>query len=160
MLEDCKSARERWGGVHQLIDRWLGQRQQLLEVLSALDDSCDAELETITRSRVDTFSETLMDYISAGHFEVYPQLREEAKAFDDNAALHLADQLLERLEMSTELVLSFDQDYATPVRCQHYLTRLPAWLDRLKKGLRERFELEDQLIQRLHEAHAPVEGVS
>lgn len=160
MLEDCKSARERWGGVHQLIDRWLEQRQQLVEVLSRLDDSCDADLETITRPRVDAFSETLMDYISAGHFEVYPQLREEARAFDDSEALQLADRLLERLEMSTELVLSFDQDYATPVRCQHYLARLPAWLDRLKKGLRERFALEDQLIQRLHQAHAPVEGVS
>lgn len=159
MLEDCKSARERWGGVHQLIDRWLEQRQQLVEVLSRMEDCCDADLETITRSRVDAFSETLMDYISAGHFEVYPQLREEARAFDDDEALHLADRLLERLEMSTELVLSFDRDYATPMRCQHYLSRLPAWLERLKKGMAERFSLEDQLIERLHQAHAPTENL-
>ena len=30
MLEDCKNALERWGGVHVLIDRWLDQRRQLL----------------------------------------------------------------------------------------------------------------------------------
>ena len=23
MLEQCKNAQERWGGVHQLIDKWL-----------------------------------------------------------------------------------------------------------------------------------------
>ena len=155
MLEDCKSARERWGGVHQLIDRWLEQRHQLLEVFSKLDGSCDAELETITKERLDTFSETLMDYISAGHFEVYPQLREEARSFDDDEALALADRLLERLEMSTELVLAFDQDYVDGASCDRNLHRLPAWIDRLERGLRERFSLEDQLIQRLHEVHAP-----
>ncbi len=30
MLEDCKNAQERWGGVHQLIDRWLAERRALL----------------------------------------------------------------------------------------------------------------------------------
>ncbi|MGQ7245814.1 sigma D regulator [Halomonas sp. V046] len=160
MLEDCKTARERWGGVHQLIDRWLEQRQRLLEVWSELEASCDAELEAVTKERIDGFSETLMDYISAGHFEVYPQLREEARAFDDSEALVLADRLLERLEMSTELVLSFDEDYASTGSCAQNLTRLPAWLERLKKGLTERFSLEDHLIQRLHAEHTPATGVS
>ena len=54
MLEDCKSASERWGGVHQLIDRWLEQREHLLEVLSELEQSCDADLETITKERIDS----------------------------------------------------------------------------------------------------------
>ncbi|WP_280565042.1 Rsd/AlgQ family anti-sigma factor, partial [Chromohalobacter sp. 48-RD10] len=79
----------------------------------------------------------------------------EAVAFDDRDALALADRLLERLEMSTQLVLEFDNDYSTPTRCQHYVTRLPAWLERLSKALTERFALEDQLIARLHAAHAP-----
>ncbi|GEK73331.1 MULTISPECIES: sigma D regulator [Halomonas] len=155
MLEDCKSAQERWGGVHRLIDRWLGERRTLLAHFDELKAACDADLEEITKPRIDAFSELLMDYISAGHFEIYPQLKAEAEAFEDGGALELADRLLERLEMSTELVLAFDEDYATPVRCQHYLTRLPAWLDRLSKGLGERFSLEDRLIARLHAAHAP-----
>lgn len=155
MLEDCKNALERWGGVHELIDRWLHERRELLIHFAALKQACDAELEAVSAERVDTFGELLMDYISAGHFEVYPQLREEAKAFDDHQALALADRLLERLEMSTELVLSFDRDYDSPARAQHHMRRLPAWLDRLSRGLGERFTLEDQLIARLHAAHAP-----
>lgn len=155
MLEDCKNALERWGGVHSLIDRWLDERRELLVDFVELKQACDIELEAVSKSRIDAFSELLMDYISAGHFEVYPQLREESKAFDDDEGLLLAEQLLERLEMSTELVLDFDADYASPVRCKQHLARLPAWLDRLAKGLTERFTLEDQLIARLHAAHAP-----
>ncbi|MHA3025756.1 sigma D regulator [Chromohalobacter israelensis] len=155
MLEDTKTALERWGGVHTLIDRWLEQRRDMLVTLVELQEACDAELETVTKERIDAFSETLMDYISGGHFEIYPQLRDEAVAFDDQEALALADHLLARLEMSTQMVLEFDNDYSTPARCQHYTTRLPAWLERLTKGLAERFALEDQLIARLHAAHAP-----
>lgn len=158
MLEHCKSAQERWGGVHKLIDRWLDQRREMLVNFVELQEACDADLDAVDKIRIDAFSELLMDYISAGHFEIYPQLREEAKAFNDNEALMIADRLLERLEMSTGLVLAFDTDYGSPTRCQHYLPRLPAWLERLAKGLTERFALEDQLIGRLHAAHSPPPG--
>lgn len=155
MLENCKSALERWGGVHRLIDRWLDQRRALLVDFVELKEVCDADLEAVTKERIDAFSELLMDYISAGHFEIYPQLREEARAFEDDSALELADRLLERLEMSTGLVLDFDAEYASPGRVRQHLGRLPAWLERLSHGLTERFALEDQLIGRIHARHAP-----
>ncbi|MDR5903149.1 MULTISPECIES: sigma D regulator [Halomonas] len=155
MLEDCKSALERWGGVHKLIDRWLDQRRELLVDFVELKEISDAELEAVTKERIDVFSELLMDYISAGHFEIYPQLREEARAFEDDSALDLADRLLERLEMSTGLVLDFDAEYASPGRVRQNLGRLPAWLERLAHGLSERFALEDELIGRIHARHAP-----
>ncbi|MGM0826253.1 MAG: sigma D regulator [Pseudomonadota bacterium] len=155
MLEDCKNAQERWGGVHSLIDRWLEQRRDLLVSFIELKEACDAELESVSKPRIDHFSESLMDYISAGHFEIYPQLAEEARAFNDDSALQTAEKLLERLEMSTEMVLAFDTDYASSVSCQQNLARLPAWIDRLARGLTERFALEDQLIARLHAAHSP-----
>ncbi|MBZ9557524.1 MULTISPECIES: sigma D regulator [Modicisalibacter] len=155
MLEDCKSAQERWGGVHRLIDRWLEERHEMLVACMELQDACDADPETVSKARIDRFSELLMDYISAGHFEIYPQLREEARHFNDHEALVLADRLLQRLEMSTEMVLEFDKAFSTPTRCQHYVSRLPSWLTRLNRALTERFALEDQLISRLHAAHSP-----
>ena len=36
MLEDCKTAQERWGGVSQIIDRWLQERRELLTMFSEL----------------------------------------------------------------------------------------------------------------------------
>ncbi|WP_252107347.1 MULTISPECIES: sigma D regulator [unclassified Halomonas] len=155
MLENCKNAQERWGGVHSLIDRWLEQRRTFLISFIELKEACDSELEAVNKTRIDTFSELLMDYISAGHFEIYPELAREAKAFDDDSALEIASKLLERLEMSTAMVLEFDEDFTTVEHCQTNLNRLPAWLDRLAKGLAERFALEDQLIARMHAAHSP-----
>lgn len=155
MLENCKSALERWGGVHRLIDRWLEERHEMLVNFMDLQEACDVDPEAVPKERIDRFSELLMDYLSAGHFEIYPQLREEAKAFNDKEALAVAEKLLERVEMSTQMALDFENDYSTPIRCQMHHDRLPAWLGRLNKGLTERFALEDQLIGRLHAAHSP-----
>lgn len=160
MLENCKNALERWGGVHVLIDRWLHQRRELLVSFIELKEACDAELEAVSKERIDTFSQLLMDYISAGHFEIYPQLAEEARAFGDENALVIASKLLERLEMSTELALEFDKHFENSANCQQHLARLPAWIERLVKGLTERFALEDQLIARLHAAHSPADNTA
>ncbi|EIO9964921.1 Rsd/AlgQ family anti-sigma factor, partial [Listeria monocytogenes] len=37
MLETCRNAQERWGGVHQLIDRWLIARRELVTAYETLD---------------------------------------------------------------------------------------------------------------------------
>ncbi|MDI4659788.1 MULTISPECIES: sigma D regulator [Cobetia] len=156
MLEECTTAAERFRGVHQLVDRWLDQRREMLVCFMDLHEACVNDLDQLEMTRVNRFIELLMDYISAGHFEVYPQLKEEGRVFEDTAALAVCEQLMQRLEPSTELVLSFDEDFSSPTRCQHYRARLPEWLARLQQGLTERFALEDQLIQRLHAVHEPV----
>lgn len=155
MLQQWSNAQEQWGGVHVLVDRWLKQRHDLLVAYMELFDACDSELEAVEKSMIDRFSELLMDYISAGHFELYPQLYEEAKAFNDLEALDAGEQLIANLEPSTQMVLAFDADYASHLLCQDNASSLPAWLERLRKGLTERFAIEDVLIARLHAAHAP-----
>ena len=30
MLENCKTIKERWGGVSKILDNWLQQRQELI----------------------------------------------------------------------------------------------------------------------------------
>ncbi|WP_110686859.1 sigma D regulator [Salinicola aestuarinus] len=157
MLEHCRTAQERWGGVHTLIDRWLQQRHDLLVRLVTITDACEADIDALPKRRIDSLSEGLMDYVSAGHFEIYPQLREEAKSFDDPKALEVADRLLARVEASTRMALDFEADYATPDDCQHHRYHLPTWLGRLSDALSERFVLEDQLIERVHAIHAPTE---
>lgn len=155
MFKNYKNALERWGGVHTVIDHLLEQRRALLVAFIELQDACDDDLTEVSKACIDRFSEHLMDYISSGHFKVYPQLAQEAKAFNDAPAVGLAGKLFERLDMSTELTLAFDEDFSTPIRCEQNMARLPAWLDRLAKGLTERFALEDQLVSRLHADNSP-----
>ncbi|ARS47159.1 sigma D regulator [Ectopseudomonas hydrolytica] len=149
MLESCQNAQERWGGVHQLIDRWLGERRELVLAYTALSKAPQAP--AINGEALQGFCEILVDYVSAGHFEVYEQLTSEAKAFNDKRGLELAKQIYPRIEAITEVALAFN-DRCDNGDCRDSVS-LVAELNRLGQLLHERFELEDCLIEVLHNAH-------
>lgn len=149
MLESCRNAQERWGGVHQLIDRWLCSRNELVASYVAISSA--TPLPSANASELQDFCQALVDYVSAGHFEVYEQLNNEAQAFDDQRGLQLAKQIYPRLEVITEAALVFN-DLCDNGDC-HDSASLSLELKRLGQLLRERFELEDCLIEVLHTAH-------
>ncbi|MBP3060063.1 sigma D regulator [Pseudomonas sp. MDMC216] len=149
MLESCQNAQERWGGVHQLIDRWLGERRELVLAYTALTKAPQAP--AINCEPLQGFCELLVDYVSAGHFEVYEQLTNEAKAFNDQRGLELAKQIYPRIEAITAVALAFN-DHCDNGDCRDS-TSLVAELNHLGQLLHERFELEDCLIEVLHNAH-------
>ncbi|GGE47017.1 sigma D regulator [Halopseudomonas oceani] len=150
MLETCTTSQERWGGVHQLIDRWLAERNQLIMDYTRLrqrvhtPDSADTALSA--------FCDVLVDYVSAGHFEIYEQLLREAQDFDDQRGIELAHQVYPRIEAITREAVTFNDSYgqlASIVDEEQMQQRL----QQLGALLHERFELEDCLIEVLHNAH-------
>jgi regulator of sigma D len=147
MLESCQNAQERWGGVHLLIDRWLQERKELVEAYAAINGSAQAP----SSNALQHFCEILVDYVSAGHFEVYEQLTSEAKAFGDQRGLELAKQIYPRIEVITEAALAFNDRCDAGDRADS--AALLNELTRLGQLLHERFELEDCLIEVLHNAH-------
>lgn len=149
MLEDCKTAQERWGGTHEMIDRWLDNRKRTLVAYFGLKSDIAANEQA---QALQSFCETLMDYVSAGHFEIYEQLIREAREFDDGG-LELAHQLYPALEKTTEFILHFNDKYDTHDRCAQHADDLADDLSRLGERMTERFELEDRLIERLHNIH-------
>ncbi|MFT2110898.1 sigma D regulator [Marinomonas sp. 2405UD68-3] len=151
MLESCKSAQERWGGVHDMIDRWLEQRRFLIEEMVQLrKKGTFTPIETPTILAV---CEKLIDYVSAGHFEIYEQLALEAKEFHDDRALMRLTELLPDIEETTTIAVEFNDKFDTKEHCDVLLSELPFALQTLGVVMAERFGLEDQLIQELHEAH-------
>jgi regulator of sigma D len=88
----------------------------------------------------------LVDYVSAGHFEIYEQLTSEAKAFHNQRGLELADTLYPRIDVITEKLLAFN-DLCDEGKC------VAEKFKELGGLLHERFELEDCLIEVLHTAH-------
>lgn len=149
MLESCQNAQERWGGVHLIIDRWLQDRQHLIQAFGAIEEA--SEEGRLRRSALQDFCGTLVDYVSAGHFGVYEQLTQEAKAFGDERGLELAEQIYPRLDVLTERCLQFN-DHCDKDDCTDFAD-LCARLRELGGILHERFELEDCLIEVLHTAH-------
>jgi regulator of sigma D len=147
MLDNVESARERWGGVSSIIDRWLQERQDLLVLycelsgLSAESAQCGEKLERLCQ--------ILVDYVSAGHFEVYDQLVKEAREFDDTEALKMAPKLFDIVDATTEAVLDFNDKYQET----DDLETIAQDLSQLGEVLATRFEAEDRMIEVLHVAH-------
>lgn len=151
MLEQCKNAQERWGGVHQLIDKWLNDRQALIVRFCNLTASRPLSSEEPLGLTIQTFCEGLIDYCSAGHFEIYEQLMAEAREFADGS-IALADELVPRLEVLTGKCVDFNDTYDKHCSLEQ-LASLPADLSALGEILEERFQIEDQLIEKMHNVH-------
>jgi regulator of sigma D len=150
MLENCKSAHERWGGVSEIIDRWLLSRQSLLVSFCALSAKKEfAEEDNESQEDLRMLCQHLMDYISAGHFEVYDQLIREGKAFGDTQGLEQAQELYQEIDSTTDLAVDFNDKYQET----DDLDTLVRDLSQLGEALETRFSAEDQMIATLHTAH-------
>jgi regulator of sigma D len=153
MLENCQSAKERWGGVSELIDRWLKERQELIVRFCDLTNMEEfTDVDHGVRSFTE-FCQILLDYMSAGHFEVYEQLLIEAKEFNDGG-IDLANRLYPQIQETTEAALDFNDLFDNTPEDAEDLRNLKPALSRLGERLEERFELEDMMIEVLHTSHA------
>ncbi|CAM3475788.1 sigma D regulator [Parendozoicomonas haliclonae] len=155
MLEGCKSAKERWGGVSDLIDGWLNERQNMLVLYCSMtgadpqgDDSRPLQ------EKLRNFCQLLVDYVSAGHFEIYEQLEQEAVEFGDKDALASSQQLFKAIQKNTGACLDFNDSCETLGN----IAELQATLSMIGETLEERFSLEDQLIAMLHNSHKDEAG--
>ena len=149
MLEGCKSAKERWGGVSEIIDRWLNARQELIVLYCSVNGVNDFhEDKRPIANKLKEMCQILVDYVSTGHFEVYDQLVQEGLEFDDGS-IELAKNIIPELEKNTQVCLDFNDD------CENLssISQLQSSLSELGESLEERFSLEDKLIEVLHESH-------
>jgi regulator of sigma D len=135
-----------WRGVESLLRRWLAERQRLLSQFCSLS----AELTHGKRSaaqqhRLDRFCETLVDYVSAGHFEVYLELLEEGarRGVQQSAVI---SRLYAAIVPTTAAALDFNDRYLNGM----IGPALRQDLSVLGQTLAARFDWEDALIRHLH----------
>lgn len=152
MLNQCESARERWGGVSEVIDRWLKERQELLILFCNLskDEPVITEDDQVEKeATLRRFCQILVDYVSAGHFEIYNQLAKEGKEFGDEEGLARAKKHYQVVDTTTEHTLDFNDKYQET----DDMSSLTKDLSALGETLAVRFEAEDCMIEILHMAH-------
>lgn len=145
-----------WHKIEALVRVWLEQRQRVIVLLCTLQglEGLDHNHPRSTPTRVQEFCQLLMDYISAGYFEVYRELVREARQLQGGPPLLVA-HVLERLQASTLEALAFNQDYDTSGHSPAMLELLPQRLARLTEVLEDRFSLEDRLILSMHQQRPP-----
>ena len=98
------------------------------------------------------FCQLLMDYLSAGHFEVYEQIVSQC-AVNGHDSRKLADSLYPKIANSTDMALEFNDKYAE-VDGSALSKNFDRDLSILGQALVERFDFEDELIQTLHNKHS------
>lgn len=152
MLENCQNARERWGGVSELIDRWLKGRQELLVHYCDLSGEHDFSQTEALKQKFIRLCEVLMDYVSTGHFEIYEQLISEAREFNDGG-LELATKVYPRIQKTTEVALGFNDQVDNRELSEQDVKALFEELSHLGESLESRFAMEDVLIEQLHNVH-------
>ena len=155
MLTRLEKAQQRWGGAHSVIDNWLNERQQILVLYCQLAglppyDRADRALPGILE--VKQFCQLLMDYLSAGHFEIYDQVVAECNEHGPESAA-LAKCLYPEISKSTDVALNFNDKFAE-LESINQDTEFDDQLSQLGQILEERFELEDQLIETLYSKHS------
>lgn len=153
MLSRSKRTREGWHKVDDMVRRWMQQRIQLTQdfeaVVSPSSDICNNQELSVCIRR---FCQTLVDYVSAGHFEVYNELISEAREFNDGS-LGTGIDLCRAIEQSTDLAVEFNDRFEQLEHSRSLLAELPEALGNLGKTLNSRFELEDHLIAAVHDCH-------
>lgn len=156
MYTRLQNARLQWGGSLTAIDNWLEERQQLIVSyckLAALPpfDKQNSDQQLPEQNHIQAFCQILMDYLSAGHFEVYDQIVSQCEV-NGHDSKSLAERLYPRISASTDLALEFNDSYAEQIDEAGSL-EFDAHLSRLGQALEERFSLEDELIQTLATRH-------
>ncbi len=153
MLENCQSAKELWGGVDTLVSRWLAERQDLIVKYCAISGVQGfSEQAPSTMQRLRACCQVLVDYLSAGHFEVFVQLMREAEEFNDGS-IDEARRLYAKIDATTDPILDFNDVYDTEEHAEEAIERLPQELNKLGELIVLRFNLEDQLIKVAHSVH-------
>ena len=97
---------------------------------------------------LEEFDQVLVDYIAAGHFGLYERIAEGKER--RKAVSNLAIEIYPRIKQTTEIALAFDEKYNSE-NDQQDLSKLQGDLSHLGEELATRIELEDQLIQLMHD---------
>lgn len=145
MLNQLESLTERVRGSNKLVDRWLHVRKHLLVAyynLVGIKPGKESFMR-LNEKALDDFCQSLVDYLSDGHFNIYERIIREMEGTTPYLA---ASKLYPLLEANTQQIMDYyDSTLENAIDHNNYLEFQQALSD-LGEALEERFTLEDKLI--------------
>jgi regulator of sigma D len=143
MLVTLDKIRQQVAGKHPAIDSWLDVRRNLLVEYMQLAGLMPPYRKTQpSNEALSEFCGHLVDYISAGHFEIYEIL---IAAYEQQGKhISLTNKLIDRIQDTTEAILDFNERYSEV--SDEDMPTLDTDLSQLGLTLEERFKLEDRLV--------------
>ncbi|OYD22880.1 sigma D regulator [Oceanimonas baumannii] len=141
MLGKLEQTKARLGGIHKALDAFLNARQHLLVEYIRLSTNKNLP----AKEELHEFCGQLIDYVSAGHFEIYDHVLAAYEASKGNARV-LAERIYPRIKRNTDEALNFHDRYHEADDDLMMEMELDQDLNRLGELLEERFSLEDRLV--------------
>jgi len=140
---------ERRHGTRDLVDKIVAERTEMLVLfcrLAGVEPYTSIKSNANLKSMLQDFCQILMDYVAAGHFELYGHINDGKER--RRKMLEFGDKDYPRLVETTDVALAFNDKYDAS---DHSLTldQLDNDLTRLGERLAERIEIEDRLIRTL-----------
>lgn len=152
MLVKLEEAKQKWGGSFKAIDSWLDERQQVLVLFTELSRTASRSPSILPQKEMlQSFCQLLVDYVSAGHFEVYEKIVSRCEE-NGQDSLKLARRLYPKISQTTDELLEFNDKYSVEP-LDDGLERFDQDLSRLGESIVTRLELEDKLINTLYTRH-------
>ncbi|SFS73825.1 regulator of sigma D [Succinivibrio dextrinosolvens] len=115
------------------------------------NDVCYPSYEDVTK-----FCDQLVDYMSHGHFDLFPKILELIENASGRS-LSIAHRTLPRIEDTTEYLMKFTDKYAEDLN-EAKMATVQKDLSSIGKALEVRFKNEDRLIIALRLVHTIVSG--
>ncbi|HKS34087.1 MAG TPA: sigma D regulator [Enterobacteriaceae bacterium] len=145
MLNQLESLTERLGGSNELVDHWFRVRKQLLVAyynLVGIKPGKESFVR-LNEKALDDFCQNLVDYLSAGHFNIYERI---IGGMEGNSPLSAATRLYPLLEANTQQLMEYyDSSLENAIDHDNCIEFQQA-LSGIGEALAARFALEDELV--------------
>lgn len=155
MLTRLEQTQQKYGGANTVIDTWLAERQELLVQYCKLAGlpPYDQDARVLPDvNNVNEFCQILVDYLSAGHFEVYNDIVKQCQEHGPESA-KLAETIYPQISATTSELVDFNDKY-TAMNVKADLSSFDSDLSVIGQILEDRLELEDELIHTLYSKHS------
>lgn len=132
-----------------LISQWLEERRLLLAQYGNLANIAPFSAQnTMHRELLREFCQSMVDYLSRVHFEVFEKLYQLETFVSQLTSKSRLEELTKRVELTTDHFLDFNDKYLAT----DDLAALSSDLSILGEELAKRFEIEDEVIATIRQA--------
>ncbi|WP_196140003.1 sigma D regulator [Aliikangiella sp. G2MR2-5] len=135
---------------NSVVSEWLAERNELIVQYCKLSGTRN-QPNLPALNQLNQFCDILIDYVSAGHFEIYEKIVSACEV-NGPTSLELLERLYPQISKTTDIVVDFNDKYSKNDDFEEE-NSFDNDLSLLGEALAKRVELEDSLIDTLRAKH-------
>jgi regulator of sigma D len=136
----------------EAVSNWLAERSQVIVMYCRLSGFRN-QTKLPGNEQINGFCDVLIDYVSAGHFEVYQQIANDCE-INGPSSIQLLNELYPDISKTTDVVVDFNEKYSKMMADDpDMMSKFDQDLSVLGEAIAKRVDLEDDLIETLKTNH-------